>query len=174
MAPPLSFLEDRPPVSSGTGALDAPSGRPLDLTWILPGRIAAMARPDPERVPELRALGVIALLSLTETASRIGRAAQAAGLRWEHVPIHDFTAPNLHHIERAVAFIEEATEGGGVAVHCGAGLGRTGTIIACYLVAKGLTPDEAIARVRAARPGSIETRAQEEAVRSYAARARGT
>jgi protein-tyrosine phosphatase len=47
-------------------------------------------------------------------------------------------------------------------------LGRTGTVLACYLVRRGLSADEALARVRAARPGAVETRAQEAAVRTYA------
>jgi atypical dual specificity phosphatase len=61
-----------------------------------------------------------------------------------------------------------------VAVHCGGGLGRTGTLLACYLVsAEGLPADAAIARVRAARPGSVETEDQEQAVRRYAERLNG-
>jgi len=54
-----------------------------------------------------------------------------------------------------------------VAVHCGAGLGRTGTVLACYLVSKGATADAALASVRSRRPGSIETPGQEAVVAAY-------
>ncbi|HCA46062.1 MAG TPA: protein-tyrosine-phosphatase, partial [Armatimonadetes bacterium] len=52
-------------------------------------------------------------------------------------------------------------------VHCMAGLGRTGTMIACYLVSQGMPAEEAIAEVRRARPGSIQTEQQEQAVRRW-------
>ena len=55
-------------------------------------------------------------------------------------------------------------QGGAVAVHCAAGLGRTGTLAAQMLVAQGVDPDQAIADVRQVRKGSIETAAQEQAV----------
>lgn len=46
-------------------------------------------------------------------------------------------------------------------VHCRGGLGRAGTVGARLLVELGVTPAEAIQRVRQARPGAIETRQQE-------------
>ena len=52
-------------------------------------------------------------------------------------------------------------------MHCGGGLGRTGTLLACYLVRQGLPAAEAIERVRAVRPGSVETRQQAQAVHAY-------
>ena len=55
-----------------------------------------------------------------------------------------------------------------VGVHCLAGKGRTGTMLATWFVRTGLTAEDAIAHVRAARPGSIETAALEHAVHAYA------
>jgi len=59
-------------------------------------------------------------------------------------------------------------------VSCYAGIGRTGTVLACYLVHRGEEPAEAIIRVRRLRPGSIETPEQETAVRQYAAWVHGS
>ena len=58
--------------------------------------------------------------------------------------------------------------GHGVLVHCFAGLGRTGTILACFLVAQGMDAAEAIAHVRTRRPGSVEVYSQEFLVYQYA------
>ncbi|MHC4885453.1 MAG: phosphatase domain-containing protein, partial [Planctomycetota bacterium] len=52
--------------------------------------------------------------------------------------------------------------------HCGTGIGRTGTMLACYLVAQGRSADAAIRELRRSRPGSIETRAQIRVVHDYA------
>ena len=57
-----------------------------------------------------------------------------------------------------------------VAVCCGAGLGRTGTVLAAVLVRRGLPAREAIHEVRAQRPGSIETPEQEAVGRRLRAR----
>lgn len=55
---------------------------------------------------------------------------------------------------------EVLSRGGKVCLHCMGGLGRTGMIAARLLVEFGLAPDEAIAQVRKARPGTIETAEQ--------------
>ena len=85
-----------------------------------------------------------------------------------HLPVEDFHPPTL---EQQIEFVEKTArrlaEGGRVGVHCAAGIGRTGTMLATYLVHLGSSADEAIARVRELRPGSIETMAQEKAIREY-------
>ncbi len=70
-----------------------------------------------------------------------------------------------------VDFINKSiSEGKPVGVSCGAGLGRTGTVLACYLVSLGHSAEVAIGMVRTKRPGSIETETQEEAIKEYAAK----
>ena len=65
--------------------------------------------------------------------------------------------------------ILHAVEGGhGVVVHCWGGLGRAGTIASCCLVARGASPAQALAHVRAAREGAVQSEAQEQFVRSFA------
>ncbi|MBI4551934.1 MAG: GNAT family N-acetyltransferase [Candidatus Latescibacteria bacterium] len=94
--------------------------------------------------------------------------AQRLGLTVLHLPVDDMEAPSLDQIKQFVAYVDRVKTDGGVVVHCGAGVGRTGTMLACYLVWSGQTADEAIQEVRRRRPGSIETFDQEQAVRDYA------
>ena len=134
--------------------------------WILPGRLAGMAYPGSDAGRALVAAGVGAVLSLTEHAPV--EALADDGLVVRHEPIGDFEAPSPAVLARCVGFVRERWGAGqAVAVHCMAGRGRTGTVLAACLVAEGMDADAAIALVRAKRPGSIETRAQEACVRAF-------
>ena len=136
--------------------------------WLIEGRLAGASRPrTADALAALRAAGVGALVSLSE-APVPGDLLTQLDLPAVHLPVADFTAPSLTQIEGAVAGIDGFLDTGrAVAVHCGAGLGRTGTVLACYLVRHGRGAGEAIAAVRARRPGSIETPEQEAVVAAY-------
>ena len=88
-----------------------------------------------------------------------------------YVPVRDFTPPAQEQIDTMIEFIDQRLEEERpVVVSCYAGIGRTGTVLGCYLVKHGAEPTEAINEVRRLRPGSIQTPEQESAVYEYARR----
>ena len=143
--------------------------------WLEEGRVLACRYPRVEpALADLARRGISVLVNLHERGHDPGRLARH-GLVEVHLPVKDFSAPSPGQIEEGVAAIARAVAAGGrVAVHCGGGLGRTGTLLACYLVDRGWEAEAAIGRVRAARPGSVETAGQVAAVRAYAQGRRGS
>jgi atypical dual specificity phosphatase len=143
-----------------------------DLTWLIENQVAACTYPSSPTLGELARQGIAVIVNLHERPHETHHL-DRHGLTQIHLPVRDFTPPTPEQLAAGVAAIDRAIAGGGrVAIHCAAGLGRTGTLLACWLVSHGTPPDDAIARVRAARPGSVETAAQVAAVRAFAA-ARG-
>lgn len=89
-----------------------------------------------------------------------------------HLPIKDYDIPSpefelnwLKHKAHIHALLDINKT---IAIHCRAGLGRTGTIAAKILIERGLAPHEAINKLREIRPGSIETKAQENYLKALA------
>lgn len=124
----------------------------------------------------IEAWGAGTVLSLIEPHefTRLGvpdfeAAIAATRLRWLRVPITDMATPGAATLaawkREGPALAQALARGERVLVHCAAGLGRTGMLVARLLAEHGLPAEEAIARVRAARPGTIETEAQADYVR---------
>ena len=142
------------------------------FSWIVPGELAAMPLPGRNQPLEedaafLEQEGIRILVSLTEEPPD-GDTLSAHSIEQRHIPVDDYSPPTLTQMDEFVTLVENAVDSGRpVVVHCTAGLGRSGTMAAAYLVSTGVSADEAISTIRSLRPGSIETAAQEEAVRRY-------
>ncbi len=141
------------------------------FSWIDKPLLAGMAEPvEPEEFQWLRDQGIQLIISLTEE-SPPREWINDAGLMNVHEPIPDMTAPTQEQVEKIISNIRGATDQQmGVAVHCSAGMGRTGTILACYFVEQGLNARNALSKIRRLRPGSVETEEQVEVVNEYARR----
>jgi atypical dual specificity phosphatase len=146
------------------------------LWWVIPGVLAGMPMPfihSERRLnqggaledydDELRSLSaggikaIVSLLNIPSDASIY----ESAGFDFLCLPVPDGGAPTLDQMSAFVRFVDahRATQRA-VAVHCQAGLGRTGTMLAAYLIAQGETAGGAIQRVRSIESGAIETPAQ--------------
>ena len=145
--------------------------QPNGFSWIDKPRLAGLARPESaDDLVWLREQGIDLLVSLIEDRLRRDWVNEA-GLLIVHEPVVDMEAPTQEQLDRCISAIDRALEKKmGVAVHCTAGLGRTGVVLACHLVTRGMSADNAIARSRRLRPGSIETDEQAIAVDEFARR----
>lgn len=145
--------------------------------WVVEGTLAGCPLPGGRRgkamntdLPWLRGQGISAVLTLTEEPL-LEWALGHHGMRGLHLSVPDLTPPDPEQIQDALEFIDwQIAHGRGVAVHCLMGQGRTGTVLAAYLIRQGAGAAEAIAEIRSRCPGAIGSRSQERALVTWADR----
>ena len=97
-------------------------------------------------------------------AGNLGRCVADHNMAWYQIPIRDLQAPNCETLEQwdyiKAKIHTRLNLAEKILIHCRGGLGRSGTLAARLLIDEGLAPEEAIERVRIARPGAIETTEQ--------------
>ncbi|MGE8233000.1 MAG: ATP-binding cassette domain-containing protein, partial [Stenotrophomonas sp.] len=187
VVPAPVFIAEKSPPRPSTPALEAPrpasvpmsTPAPVSLSatpsrrgpngfhWLVPGKLAGCPMPGvvfaiDHDLALLRGMGVTVLVNLTEREMPAERLAPY-GLRSYHLGIVDRGAPPLLWAKLLLAKIEVMLrEGEVVAVHCLAGLGRTGMVLAAWLIREGLTADEALRRLRTLDPGFVQSQEQED------------
>ena len=151
-----------------------------NFSWVIPHRLAGMALPTgaywshdagdarTELTRDLQLLkrqGVNAVVSLTPEPLDI-RTLRQFGMESLHLPVEDMSPPSVEQMLQFARFVDGRPTSA-IVIHCSAGIGRTGSMLAAYLIWTGTDPESAINRIRRLRPGSIETIEQELALFSF-------
>lgn len=183
--PVLGIPVSAPQVSTGAAVSTAPGVAmsrearsrfvgPRGFFWIVPGRLGGMPRPGiidrlELDLEGLHRLGVTTLVTLEENPTVDPAALAAFGITSIHFPIVDMDVPALTaalDLCRRLATRMDAGEV--IALHCRAGMGRTGTMLACQLITGGETASAALDAVRSINPRCVQSTAQVDFLRSFA------
>jgi protein-tyrosine phosphatase len=133
--------------------------------WVQPGQLLAGAYPIlvgeteqamRQRVRRFLAVGITAFVDLTEAHEFVpyfpfvmaGVVEGTPPPVYQRLPIRNWDVPTPAIMRRILDAIDTAlAEGKRVYVHCAGGIGRTGTVVGCYLVRHGLQGEEALAEI---------------------------
>lgn len=143
----------------------------MNFSWVVDNKIAGSRGPRSKSdLISLKQQGIGALVRLVEqheawvTSEEVGN----VGLQDFNEPVPDFHAPTQVQIDRIIKYIDSCVENGiSVGVSCNAGIGRSGVVLACYLVHKGLSPKDALELVRKRRGRGPEVPEQIMAIQDY-------
>tara|TARA_Y100000780_G_scaffold208950_1_gene206243 strand:+ start:82 stop:576 length:495 start_codon:yes stop_codon:yes gene_type:complete len=140
------------------------TGRPDKFSWLIENKLAGSGIPTSiEEVQWIIEQGVKSIITIREEPLDDD---WIKDVNYLHVMSNDMGVPEFDDLVHVVDFIHKRiTSNEPVMVHCLAGMGRTGTILACYLVKyQNMSADEAIQKIREERPGSIQSFSQEEII----------
>ncbi|MEX1053170.1 MAG: dual specificity protein phosphatase 23 [Nitrosopumilaceae archaeon] len=141
--------------------------KPTNFSWFINKELAGSGMPTSSTELEwVIKQGVKSVITMTENPLP---ESWVQNVKYLHMPTEDFSAPDMEKIDHTIDFIRERIKNGEpTMVHCAAGVGRTGTILACYLIKyHNFSVKDAIDKVRKERPGSIQSESQEIAIGLY-------
>ena len=140
------------------------TGRPDKFSWLIENKLAGSGIPTSiDEVQWMIKQGVKSIVTIREEPLD---ESWTKDVNYLHILSNDMSVPEFDDLIYAVDFIHRRiTNNEPVLVHCLAGMGRTGVILACYLVKyQKMSASEATEKVREERPGSIQSYPQEEII----------
>jgi atypical dual specificity phosphatase len=122
-----------------------------NLWWVIPGKLAGVRKPTAAELDKLKAAGISAIISVMDDPANLDLYEQT-GMPYLWLPTKGGTAPAPEQVQKMCDFVDQQSPHGGVAIHCTSGRRRTGTMLAAYLIGTGLSADEALQVIMAAKP----------------------
>ena len=141
--------------------------KPTNFSWLISKKLAGSGMPTSSaELDWVVKQGVKSIITMTENPLP---ESWVQNVKYLHMPTEDLSAPDMEKIDHAIDFIHERTKNNEPTMaHCAAGVGRTGTILACYLIKyQNFSVKDAIDKIRKERPGSIQSESQEIAIGLY-------
>lgn len=166
-------LPKAPPMPKKARKFISDSFGPRGFLWLKKGMLAGTPRPglvaDIEYdLKALKRVGVSVLVSLTE--NRVdSNELKAFDIKHVEFPIPDMGAPSIEDaIEMCERINEMMNNDEVLAVHCKAGLGRTGTILVSQLIWEGMSALDALEKARRIEPRWVQSEEQVEFLERFA------
>jgi atypical dual specificity phosphatase len=145
------------------------SDRPTNFSWVTEGKLAGSGLPvNEEEFKWLIDKGIMSIVTVREVPLH-SKWFDGSEIDYLHLAVEDYGAPSVEVMDEAVDYIyKKISSGKPVLVHCAAGKGRTGAVLAAYLIKKeNFTAEQAIEKIRIMRPGSVQSLTQETALSMY-------
>ncbi|HWS20375.1 MAG TPA: dual specificity protein phosphatase family protein [Nitrososphaera sp.] len=145
------------------------SDRPTNFSWVKEGKLAGSGLPvTKEEFKWVVDKGIKSIVTVREVPLP-SEWFDGGDIDYLHLMVEDYGAPTLEVLDEVVNYIyNKIRSGKPVLVHCAAGKGRTGAVLAAYMIKiENVTAEQAIEKIRLMRPGSVQSTTQEIALSMY-------
>lgn len=156
---------------------------PRNMSWIIPGKVAGSSMPKrEEQIKGFEEFGITTVINMMDENEVKLSIYKNSPISHHIFGIPNRTAPSIQMMDTIMNIMEDTVGlGGSVLIHCGGGVGRAGTVLACYILKHGITgklnrnfatqltynATSCVEELRKLRPKSIESDEQEKGISDY-------